>query len=127
VIYHYRTIFNEETGKDEVVPFDEGQWAAFNGHRPRSSHASCGDVVSSSAGLPDTQIEGGNKMMAEAGIAARFTPDGKMHADGRKEYLKAIELRGFHNNEETRGGNSARHVRPGGSSRRFYTPLRERR
>ena len=116
MIYHYPTI----DGK--VVEMDEKQWRAYKGKKSRN--ACCGDILSESAGLPPRQVEAGNKMMAANGCSARFLTDGKMVSTGRREYLKALRIRGLHNNEEISGGNSEQDARPGDPREKFYKPHR---
>ena len=72
--------------------------------------AECGQVVSVNAGVNTTQVADANKMMAVAGVGAHFDAHtGNLVARNRREYLKALHVRGLHNMDEICGGNS----RPG--------------
>ena len=62
-----------------------------------------GAIVSVHAGVGQTQIVQANEMMLKAGVNATFDGQGTMHAPSRTEYLKALRVRGLHNNDEIRG------------------------
>lgn len=74
--------------------------------RPRN--AEIGRMVSVNARVNPHQVKAANKMMASAGVNAKFDPrTGNMVVEGgRREYLKALKVRGIVNLDEVRGGRS---------------------